>query len=105
MPQERLIYIVDDEDTISRLLEHWVIKKWGHQARTYASGEACLDALTVLPDVVLLDIMLPGIGGVETLKEIKARYPDLPVIMLSAHAKVEVAIETLKLGATDYFSN
>jgi DNA-binding NtrC family response regulator len=104
MPQERLIYIVDDEDTISKLLEHWVTKKWGHQARTFATGEYCLEALTVLPDVVLLDIMLPGIGGVETLKEIKSRYPDLPVIMLSAQGKVDVAIETLKLGATDYFS-
>jgi DNA-binding NtrC family response regulator len=104
MPQERLIYIVDDEDTISKLLEHWVTKKWGHQARTFATGESCLEALTVLPDLVLLDIMLPGIGGVETLKEIKSRFPDLPVIMLSAQGKVDVAIETLKLGATDYFS-
>ena len=104
MPQERLIYIVDDEETISKLLEHWVTKKWGHQARTFPTGENCLEALTVLPDLVLLDIMLPGIGGVETLKEIKSRHPDLPVIMLSAQGKVDVAIETLKLGATDYFS-
>lgn len=104
MPQERLIYIVDDEETISRLLEHWVTKKWGHQARTFATGEACLEALSVLPDLVLLDIMLPGIGGVETLKEIKTRFPDVPVIMLSAQGKVDVAIETLKIGATDYFS-
>ncbi|MBI3788243.1 MAG: sigma-54-dependent Fis family transcriptional regulator, partial [Ignavibacteriales bacterium] len=50
------------------------------------------------------DIMLPGIGGVEILKEIKKRSPDLPVIMLSAQGKIEIAIETLKLGATDYFS-
>lgn len=104
MSQERLIYIVDDEETISKLLEHWVIKKWGHQARAFASGEACLEALHVPPDLVLLDIMLPGIGGVETLKAIKTRYPDMPVIMLSAQGKVDVAIETLKLGATDYFS-
>ena len=104
MPQERLIYIVDDEETISKLLEHWVTKKWGYEARLFASGEDCLEGLSVLPDIVLLDIMLPGIGGVETLKEIKTRYPDLPVIMLSAQGKVDVAIETLKLGATDYFS-
>jgi len=48
--------------------------------------------------------MLPGIGGVETLKRIKSRNPDVPVIMLSAQGKVDVAIETIKLGATDYFS-
>lgn len=104
MPQERQVYIVDDEETISKLLEHWVIKKWGYEARTFATGEDLLEALTVPPDLVLLDIMLPGIGGVETLKQIKKRYPDLPVIMLSAQGKVDVAIETLKIGATDYFS-
>jgi DNA-binding NtrC family response regulator len=104
MPQDRLIYIVDDEDTISKLLEHWVTKKWGYQARTFPSGEACLEALGTQEDLVLLDIMLPGIGGVDTLKEIKSRYPELPVIMLSAQGKVDVAIETIKQGATDYFS-
>ena len=104
MAQERLIYIVDDEETISKLLEHWVTKKWGYEARTFTTGEECLDNLNTIPDAIILDIMLPGIGGVETLKRIKVRYPDVPVIMLSAQGKVDVAIETIKLGATDYFS-
>jgi two-component system, NtrC family, response regulator AtoC len=104
MAQERLIYIVDDEETISKLLEHWVTKKWGYEARSFATGEECLENLNTIPDAVILDIMLPGIGGVETLKRIKSRYPDIPVIMLSAQGKVDVAIETIKLGATDYFS-
>ncbi|MBI3577918.1 MAG: sigma-54-dependent Fis family transcriptional regulator [Ignavibacteriales bacterium] len=101
---DKLIYIVDDEDTIARLLEHWVTKRWGYQSRTFINGESCLDAMGDNPDLILLDIMLPGIGGVEILKEIKKRSPDLPVIMLSAQGKIEIAIETLKLGATDYFS-
>ncbi len=100
----RLVYVVDDEETILRLLEHWISKKWGYETRLFRSGEALLESLNEVPDVVLLDIMLPGIGGVETLKEIKQRHPDLPVIMLSAQGKVEVAIETLKLGAMDYYS-
>jgi len=104
MAQERLIYIVDDEETISKLLEHWVTKKWGYEARSFTTGEECLDNLNTIPDAIILDIMLPGIGGVETLKRIKNRYPDIPVIMLSAQGKVDVAIETIKLGATDYFS-
>jgi two-component system, NtrC family, response regulator AtoC len=104
MAQERLIYVVDDEETISKLLEHWVTKKWGYEARTFTTGEECLDNLSTIPDAIILDIMLPGIGGVETLKRIKVRYPDIPVIMLSAQGKVDVAIETIKLGATDYFS-
>ncbi|HAL57780.1 MAG TPA: sigma-54-dependent Fis family transcriptional regulator [Bacteroidetes bacterium] len=101
---DRLVFIVDDEETISRLLEHWVSKKWGYPARTFTTGEALLESIQEHPDVILLDIMLPGIGGVETLKEIKRQYPDIPVIMLSAQGKVDVAIETLKIGATDYFS-
>ncbi len=104
MAQERVIYIVDDEETISKLLEHWVTKKWGYEARTFTTGEECLDNFNTIPDAIILDIMLPGIGGVETLKRIKSRYPDVPVIMLSAQGKVDVAIETIKLGATDYFS-
>ena len=104
MAQERLIYIVDDEETISKLLEHWVTKKWGYEARTFTTGEECLDNLNTIPDAIILDIMLPGIGGVDTLKRIKSQYPDIPVIMLSAQGKVDVAIETIKLGATDYFS-
>jgi two-component system, NtrC family, response regulator AtoC len=104
MAQERLIYIVDDEETISKLLEHWVTKKWGYEARSFMTGEECLENLNTIPDAIILDIMLPGIGGVETLKRIKSRYPDIPVIMLSAQGKVDVAIETIKLGATDYFS-
>jgi two-component system response regulator AtoC len=100
----RLVYVVDDEETILRLLEHWISKKWGYETKLFRSGEALLESLIEVPDVVLLDIMLPGIGGVETLTEIKQRYPDLPVIMLSAQGKVEVAIETLKLGAMDYYS-
>jgi len=104
MAQERLIYVVDDEESISKLLEHWVTKKWGYEARTFTTGEECLDNINTIPDAIILDIMLPGIGGVDTLKSIKSRYPDIPVIMLSAQGKVEVAIETIKLGATDYFS-
>jgi len=99
-----LIYIVDDEETIRKLLEHNATKRWGYEARTFASAEECLEALIDDPDLILLDIMLEGISGVEALKELRKRKPDLPVIMLSAQASIEVAIESLKLGASDYFS-
>lgn len=99
---DRLIYIVEDEETIHRLLEHWVTKKWGYKGRVFHDGESCLASMHESPDLVLLDIMLPGMGGVETLKKIKQEWPDLPVIMLSAQGKVEVAVETIKLGAVDY---
>ncbi|HWP81385.1 MAG TPA: sigma-54 dependent transcriptional regulator [Bacteroidota bacterium] len=101
---DKLIYIVDDEATISKLLEQWVEKRWGYSVRLFSNGEALLERLDEKPDLILLDIMMPGIGGIESLKRVKERYPELPVIMLSAQGDVEVAVNALKLGATDYFS-
>ncbi|MGH2566977.1 MAG: response regulator, partial [Bacteroidota bacterium] len=101
---EKLIYIVDDEEALRTLLGHWVTKKWGHSARIFNDAESCLQYLDENPSLVLLDLMLPGMDGVEALKEIKRRVPALPVIMLSAQGKIDLAIDTLRLGATDYFS-
>jgi two-component system response regulator AtoC len=103
MSTER-IYIVDDEETISKLLELWVGSRWGYATKVFADGKSFLDQLSELPDLVLLDLMLPDIHGVDLLKEIKKRSPDIPVIVLSAQGSVDVAITTLKLGAADYFS-
>jgi two-component system response regulator AtoC len=104
LKSQKLVFVVEDEETVSKLLEFWLTKRWGYTAKLFANGEACLDSLDEQPDLVLLDVMMPGIGGVETLKEIKRRDPELPVIMLSAQSNVETAINTLKLGAYDYFS-
>ncbi len=104
MAKER-IYIVDDEKTIAKLLELWVGERWGYTVETFAEGRSFLERFTSEPpDLALLDLMLPDISGVDLLKEVKQRRPDIPVIVLSAQAKIEVAIETLKLGAVDYFS-
>ncbi len=99
-----LIYIVDDEPAILMMLELWIGKRWGYRVEVFDSGKPFLERLTEPPDLALLDLMLPDISGVELLKEIKKQYPDVPVIILSAQGSVEVAIETLKLGAADYFN-
>ncbi len=101
---DRTIYVVDDEESIQRLLDHWVREKWGYTLRTFGDGESCLDEAETAPDLIILDIMLPGIGGIDALKVLKQRFPELPVIMLSAQGRIEVAVESLKLGASDYFS-
>jgi two-component system response regulator AtoC len=103
MTPER-IYVVDDEKTIAKLLELWVGERWGYSVEVFSDGASFLERFSEPPDLVLLDLMLPDVNGAELLKEIKRRSPDLPVIILSAQAKIEVAIETLKLGASDYFS-
>jgi two-component system, NtrC family, response regulator AtoC len=98
------IYIVDDEPSIAKLLELWVGKRWGYTVEVFHDGKTFLDRLSEPPELVLLDIMLPDINGIDLLKEVKRRSPNVPVIMLSAQESIEVALNTLKLGAADYFS-
>jgi len=67
------------------------------------SGEKALDSLAQAPvDIVVLDVKMPGMDGLTTLKEIKKRFPLTEVIMLTGHASMEVAIEGMEQGAFDY---
>jgi two-component system response regulator AtoC len=76
----------------------------GYQSRIYSHGEALLAAahLGELPDVVLLDVMMPGMDGIATLRSLKASHPDLQVIMLSGRENAPTIVEALSLGAVNY---
>ena len=100
---EKLVFIVDDEQAISKLLTYWVRDKWKYKVEVFHNSEDALAKLNLKPDLILLDIMLPGIDGVEALKRIKQHDENLPVIMLSAQGSVDVAVESLRFGAFDYF--
>ncbi len=96
------VLVVDDEKDIRDALQG-VLKDEGHDVVTSGSAEDALKKLEVRqPDAVLLDIWLPGMDGVEALKEIKSRHPGLPVIMISGHANIDTAVRTTKLGAYDF---
>jgi DNA-binding NtrC family response regulator len=99
----KLIYAVDDDKTVLVLLNVY-IEKWGYRSRLFNDAESCLKNMEDPPDLVMLDIMLPNKNGVETLKEIKGKYPDVQVIMLSAQGNIDVVVESMKLGAVDYFT-
>ncbi|GAB4294152.1 MAG: sigma-54 dependent transcriptional regulator [Ignavibacteriaceae bacterium] len=101
---QKLVFIVDDEQSISKLLSYWVKDKWKYDVEIFLRSEDMLRRLNARPDVILLDIMLPGMDGLETLKRIKQFDENLPVIMLSAQGSIEVAVESLKFGAYDYFT-
>ena len=75
-----------------------------YQVETFGTAEDALRNIGKKPDAVLLDIMLPGMDGIETLKRIKQIDEDLPVLMLSAQGSIEVAVEALRYGAFDYFT-
>lgn len=100
----KLVFIVDDEQSISKLLSFWVKDKWGYEVELFANGESMLKKLSSKPDLILLDIMLPGLDGIETLKRIKQQDEQMPVIMLSAQGRIDVAVDSIKYGAYDYFS-
>jgi DNA-binding NtrC family response regulator len=96
------IMLVDDEERFLQTTSKMILKK-GYDALVASSGEECLEKLEQeIVHVVILDVKMPGMGGVETLKRIKQRYPHMEVIMLTGHATAESAVEGLKAGATDY---
>ncbi|MBI5492156.1 MAG: sigma-54-dependent Fis family transcriptional regulator [Deltaproteobacteria bacterium] len=98
----KTILIVDDEKDIREALEG-VFKDEGYGVTIAGSAEEALKKLEArAPDIMLLDIWLPGMDGIDALKEIKGRYPSLPVIMISGHANIETAVRTTKLGAYDF---
>ncbi len=100
----KLIFIVDDELAISKLLTYWVKDKWKYDVEVFSNGEDLLKRIGARPDLILLDIMLPGLNGIDILKRIKQIDENLPIIILSAQGSIEVAVEALKFGAFDYFS-
>ncbi len=96
------VMIVDDEEGIRESLSG-IFEDEGYEVLTAGSGEEALRALKEqTPDVILLDVWLPGIDGLETLKEIKVLNPDLPVIMISGHANIELALKATRAGAYDF---
>jgi DNA-binding NtrC family response regulator len=97
------VYVVEDESHLQLLLEH-NLTAFGYNVRIFPTGEALLDERLAdhAPSLIMLDIMLPGKSGVEILKECKTMMPDTPVIMLSGQGRIDVAVETIKLGAFDY---
>jgi len=96
------IMVVDDEKNIRDSLGG-VLTDDGYSVVTSPSAEDAIKALPAeRPDVVLLDIWLPGMDGIKALPKIKAIDPDLQVIMISGHASIETAVEATKFGAYDF---
>jgi len=102
MEQAIRILVVDDEPAIRRALRPPLVEL-GFQVAEASRGEEALQALRAAAyDAVLLDVNMPGIGGIETLKKIRAFAPRLPVLMLTVRDQEEDKIEALDTGADDY---
>jgi two-component system nitrogen regulation response regulator NtrX len=96
------IMIVDDEPSIRASLEG-VLEDEGYEVICASDGNEALKTMEEkMPDLILLDIWMPGIDGIETLKRMRSLHPGLQVIMISGHGSIEAAVTATKLGAYDF---
>lgn len=99
-----MIVVVDDEKDMRTFFDI-MLRKAGYGVESFPSGERALEFMRANAfDLVISDIKMPGMDGVELLKEVKALDPDVPVIMITAYASVDTAIEAMKAGAFHYFT-
>ena len=96
------ILIVDDEADIRASISG-LLEDEGYRTRCAASGQEALDMVAErMPNVVLLDIWMEGMDGLEVLSRLKRRVPDLPIIMISGHGTIETAVQATQKGAYDF---
>jgi len=96
------VLVVDDEQDVRLVLGDFLASR-GYDVTQAQSGAEALTLLErIQPDVVLLDVSMPGMDGMETLRRIVAAHPSLPVIMVTANVDVEVTSKALEMGAADY---
>ena len=98
----RLVHVVDDDDAIRRSVG-FALKTSGFQVRVYASGSELVKAAPDLePGCILLDIRMPGMDGLEAQAALSAKGVTLPVIIMTGHGDVSLAVRAMKAGAVDF---
>lgn len=96
------ILVVDDDPEVRMATRDFLMSK-GHDVTVAEGGREALRLVeTINPDVVLLDVAMPDMDGMETLRRIVASHPTLPVIMVTANADIEITSKVLQMGAADY---
>ncbi|WP_320172192.1 response regulator [Maridesulfovibrio sp.] len=101
---DRKLMLVDDEEGLRRFLG-LTLMDFGYTVKTAENGEAALKLLkTFQPDIILTDIKMPRMDGIDLLKAVKSDYPHVEVIMLTGHGDMDLAIESLKFEAADFIT-
>jgi DNA-binding response OmpR family regulator len=96
------VMVVDDDDTVASVVVGY-LRRAGHSTQQVGDGLAALDAVAIRPpDLMVLDLMLPGLDGLEVCRRVRSSWPRLPVVMLTALAEPDDRIAGLELGADDY---
>jgi two-component system response regulator AtoC len=99
--ESKRVLIADDEINIRRVLEA-ILRRDGYDVVTAANGLEALAGMSRGVHTVITDLKMPGLDGMGLLRKLSADYPDVPVVMITAHGSVENAVEAVKLGAFDY---
>jgi two-component system response regulator AtoC len=95
------VLVADDELNMRRVLEA-MLRREGYEVITAANGQEALGGMTAGVHTVITDLKMPVLDGMALLKKLSVDYPDVPVVMITAHGSVENAVEAVKLGAFDY---
>jgi two-component system, LuxR family, response regulator FixJ len=102
MPPEPIIYAIDDDDAVRQSLE-FLLRAAGINVRSFESAKAFL---AVLPEItsgcIITDVRMPDISGIDLLRKVKERNLDIPVIVVTGHGDVSLAVEAMKIGAADF---
>jgi two-component system response regulator AtoC len=99
---KKQILVADDEPNLRRVVSAQLMRD-GYEVIAVEDGQAAIEALEAHHvDVVITDLRMPRVDGMELLKHVTANHPDIPVILITAHGTVDTAVEALKLGAFDY---
>jgi len=102
MQPEPIIYVIDDDDAVRQSLE-FLLRTAGHTVRSFESAKAFLEILPELRSgCIITDVRMPEISGIDLLRRVKEFGADMPVIMITGHGDISLAVEAMKLGAVDF---
>lgn len=102
MDRSNSVWVIDDDRSIRWVLEK-ALEKAGMQVRAFSSADGVLEALAgEEPDAIISDIRMPGMDGITLLEKIKVEYPDVPVIIMTAHSDLDSAVSAYHSGAFEY---
>jgi len=98
----KTVMVVDDEESILDAVTD-ILEDEGFRVKVARDGQTALAGIRdELPNIVLLDIWMPGMDGIEVLEAVKSEWPFLPVVIMSGHGTIETAVKAIKLGAYDF---
>jgi two-component system response regulator FixJ len=102
MQPEAIVYVVDDDDAVRQSLE-FLLRTAGFKVSTFESGKVFVESMPSLKSsCIITDVRMPEISGIDLLRRVKAQDADVPVIMITGHGDIALAVEAMKIGAADF---